>query len=64
MNYKIPKTEVENLISVYWQMLGELEAKAENEKNQLDIKLVEGAYRVLNRAGITDAKPRWLRDGV
>jgi len=59
MNYKIPDNEVENLLSVYWQLLGEVEGKTEPKKDILNARLVEGAHNVLNRAGITDSRPRW-----
>ena len=62
MNYHIPEEEVENLLSVYWQLLGEVETNTNPDKDILNKYLVEGAYRVLNRAGILrNAKPRWLK---
>lgn len=61
--YKIPEDEIDNFVSVYWQMLAELEARIDPDKDVLDRRLVEGAYRVLNRSGIfPNAKPRWKHD--
>jgi len=60
----IPKEEQANFISIYWQMLGELEARIDPTKDVLDRHLVEGAYRVLNRSGVfrnAELKPRWLQ---
>lgn len=59
INYEIPENEVENVISVYWQMLGELESKLDTEKDILDKHLIKGAYDLLNRAGISSARPRF-----
>lgn len=56
MKKRIPDNEVENFISIYWQLLRELE---ENATSAYDKKLVEGAYTVLNRCEITNARPNW-----
>ena len=61
MNYQIPEEEMENFISVYWQMLGVIESNTDQNKDILDKHLVEGAYRVLARAGVIDKKPRWMK---
>ena len=58
-SYNIPKNENENLLSVYWQMLREIESHTDPKKDPTNAILVEGAYRVLNRCGIHDGKPRW-----
>lgn len=56
MKYEIPDSEVENFISVYWQLLRTVEQEC-CEGDMLNQILVEGAYRLLNRSGITDARP-------
>jgi len=58
MNFEIPEEEVENILSIYWQLLRELETKVTPD-NVLDKMLVDSAYTVLNRSGISDVRPRW-----
>lgn len=55
----IPENEVHNVLSVYWQLLQEVEEQADRDKNPLDRHLVVGAYNVLNRIGATDKRPIW-----
>ena len=62
MKYEIPDDEVENIISVYWQMLAEIEGRTDPKKDILNARLVEGAYTVLARAGIIQGAPRWDQD--
>lgn len=57
----IPEEEHENLLSVYWQMLTELEAHCDPVKDPGRALIVEGGFRILNRAGIHDGKPRWKK---
>jgi len=59
MNYRIPENEIENFISVYWQMLREIEENTDPQKERLNTILVEGAYGLLARAGVHNGKPRW-----
>lgn len=59
MNYEIPEEEVANIISVYWQMLREIESHTNPENDVLNKLLVEGAYKVLDRANIHKGKVRW-----
>lgn len=61
MEYKIPDDEVDNIIGLYWQLLGVVESNTDPEKDKLNKILVEGAYKALRRSGITDSKPIWLR---
>jgi len=57
---RIPENENDNFLSIYWQMLGEIESHTDPEKDVLNKILVEGAYKVLHRSGIyTNTKPRW-----
>ena len=55
MNYQIPENEISNFISVYWQMLREIEAA----NDPLNKHLVKGAYGLLNRCNITDVQPQY-----
>ena len=55
---KIPEAEHGNVLSVYWQMLRELEERID-PNNKLDNLLVTGGYNVLNRIGVTNQRPRW-----
>jgi len=59
MKYEIPEEEVENFISVYWQLLAEVEGNTDPKKDILNKHLVEGAYTVLNRSGVIGNRPRW-----
>ena len=64
MNYEIPEHEVENVLSVYWQMLREIECHTRPDEDPCNARLVEGAYRVLHRCGCIpeDNRPRWIDD--
>lgn len=55
------KQVVDNTLSVYWQMLGEIESKTNPEKDILNRCLVEGAYRHWNKLFPSNKplKPRW-----
>ena len=58
----IPKNEMDNVLSVYWQLLREVESKTHSKPNGIDICLVEGAYKVLNRIkafGKSNLEPEW-----
>tara|TARA_R110000803_G_C11709167_1_gene286647 strand:+ start:47 stop:262 length:216 start_codon:yes stop_codon:yes gene_type:complete len=59
MKYEIPEDEKCNVLSIYWQMLQEIESRTDPKRQVLDAHLVQGAYNVLNRIGSTDARPRW-----
>ena len=59
MKYEIPDREKKNILSVYWQMLREIECHTNPAKDTFNAGLVEAAYEVLNRCGIHDGKPRW-----
>lgn len=56
---KIPENERANFLSVYWQMLREIEAETDPEKSPLNKVLVEGGYSLLNRIGATSLRPVW-----
>jgi hypothetical protein len=62
----IPDDEVDNVMSIYWQMLSQLESECDPKKDILDKHLIEGAYKVLNRVAKktgsihSDFKPRWM----
>lgn len=55
----IPKNEQENVLSVYWQMLIELETQAHSTNDPFKRMLVAGGYNVLNRINFTKTRPRW-----
>ncbi len=59
MKNKIPENEIDNVLSVYWQLLSEVHVNTDPKKDILNKKLVEGAYNVLNRIGYTKARPIW-----
>lgn len=59
MNYKIPENEVENILSIYWQMLREIETHTRPQEDPYNAMLVRGAYKVLKRCSIYDGKPEW-----
>ncbi len=59
MNYKIPDDEIENFISVFWQMMREIEERTDPEKDKLNKILVDGAYNILNRSGIHSGSSKW-----
>lgn len=59
MNYEIPENEVENVLSVYWLMLMDLESKVNPKKDAYHRQIVEAGHKVLRRAGICDTKARW-----
>lgn len=59
MNYQIPDDEKESTLSLFWQMLRQIESKTCPDKDPLDALLVTGAYNLLNRIGATDARPGW-----
>lgn len=59
MKYTVPDDEQDNFVSVYWQLLKELEQRIDIKHDLLDKRLVEGAYNVLNRSGITQHRPYW-----
>jgi hypothetical protein len=56
---KIPENEQENVLSVYWQMLTELEIQAHSTNDPFKKLLVTGGYNVLNRINFTKYRPRW-----
>ncbi len=55
---KLSQDEKENLISLFWQLLVNLEGKVEDEHGP-DAQLVEGGYEFANRVGISEDQPRW-----
>jgi hypothetical protein len=56
---KIPENEQENVLSIYWQMITELESQAHSTNDPFKRMLVAGGYNVLNRINFTKARPRW-----
>jgi len=62
VDYKIPENEVENVVSVFWQMLMQIESRTKPGRNTLDVHLVEGGYAIMQRCGVTTAVPRWAQN--
>lgn len=58
--HSIPESEQENVLSIYWQLLGECEALADNENDAMLQRLVEGAFRQWNVVTGQDHVPRWI----
>lgn len=54
----IPKAREEDVLHMYWQLLGALESKCTN-KDILDKHLVAAGYNVLNDIGYTTHRPQW-----
>ena len=58
-----PKTiseyDMEDLLSVYWQMMKKIESSTDPVANWMDAAVVVGAYNVLNRIGLSSHRPRW-----
>lgn len=57
--YNIPPEEVTNVVSVFWQMMRELESETNSKKDLGKRVLVEGAYNVANRINLTPERPTW-----
>jgi len=60
-NPVIPEEEQENILSVYWQLLREVESRCGTKALPVDKCLIIGAYKVLHRCGITDTKPQFMK---
>ncbi len=59
---QIPKSREEDVLHLYWQLLGALESRVGNPKTEpLDAELIRASYNVLNDIGYTTARPRWER---
>lgn len=57
---KIPENEQENVLSLFWQMLSEIESRTHPETDVLNKSLVEGGFEVMQRIGVTTGRPRWV----
>ncbi len=57
--YNIPKDRMDNVMSIYWQMLKHMEQDAYESKNTLDRMLVEGAFQVWNGISHDNHEPLW-----
>ena len=55
----IPQKEQQNVVDVFWVLLKTLEYKIDSESSILDKRIVECSYDLLNRIGVTQARPEW-----
>ena len=58
--YKIPKSEQDNVMGAFWFMLRECEDVADDEKDIILKQFVEGYYDIWNRVTGKNLKPRWV----
>lgn len=58
----VPYNDLENALDLMWVLLREVEEKTTPEKDILNARDVEAAYRLLKRIGYTTANPRWVSD--
>ena len=58
--YKIPKSEQDNVMCAFWFMLRECEERAFDEKDIILKQFVEGHYNIWNRVTGGNLKPRWV----
>jgi len=56
---KIPEEEQENVVSMFWQMLVQIEGDTDPEVDRLNYHLVRSGYNLMNRIGVTEERPRW-----
>lgn len=61
MKHLIKPTDQEDVMAMYWQLLGAVESKA---VNPLDKALVTAAYDQLNRIGYSKHRPSWEKEAV
>lgn len=56
----IPRDRQDDVLHLYWMMLGALESRVDiKEGNQLDKELVTAGFNVLNQIGYSAARPVW-----
>lgn len=56
---KIPESEQENVLSMFWVLLRRLENRANTSKNIFDISDVQAGYRLWNRITGDRHKAAW-----
>lgn len=59
---KVPYSELDNALNLMWVLLREVEENTDPEKDILNAREVEAAYRILRRIGYTNANPRWVSE--
>lgn len=57
--YKIPKSEQDNVMGAFWFMLRECEERAFDQKDPILKHFVESYYETWNRVTGDQKKPRW-----
>ncbi len=50
---------IEDLFDIYWQLLNAIEMHTDPKEDILNKLLVESAYKVVNRHGLSKHTPRW-----
>lgn len=58
----IPEDEQENVLSVFWVLLSEVEMKL-GKNSIMEKHVVSQAYDLLNRIDYTKERPRFEKDG-
>ena len=61
-NTNIPENEHENVLDLFWQMLRTLDAHLKPEEDAVCALTVSASYDLMNRIGMTKARPRWETD--
>lgn len=60
--FKIPKSERDNVMLAFWYMLRECEERAFDDKDIILKHVVEGHYAIWNRVTGSQLKPRWSKN--
>ena len=62
--HPIPENEQDNFVSLFWQMLVEMEGQVENlHLDRHKVTLVEGGYKILHRCcHFKNSNPRWAQE--
>lgn len=59
MKNPIPTNRAEDVLHLYWMLLGALESRVDGTADVLDRMLVTSGYNVLNDIGYTKERPAW-----
>ncbi len=59
--YKIPEERMDDVMSVYWQMMRHMEQTAYESKNSVDKLIVQGAFQLWNDITGSNHKPLWKK---
>lgn len=62
MKHPIPISRAEDVLHMYWVLLGALESRVDGDPNAvLDRDVVRAGYQILNDIGFTKERPAWER---